>query len=314
MAFARILAAVILVTVWTEASLQQPPRDGRPPLRSAERALIEAHEHYKAQEWQDAAVRYEEALAANPALVTAHFYLANSYDNLHPPSRTGDPVNAYMQKAAQHYRMAAERDPSASVRKLAVEYLVAAYGPDKLNDPAEAEPIVRRLIAREPGEVAHYFALARVYEHAGFYQDAEYTLTQARHMKPADPAVLNELSGFYNRIGDFPRTMEALYAAAALQPNKPEAHQRVAVFYWEKAFRDPRLSREEKREYLSAGVAATDRALALDPDYVEALTYKNILLRLQANEETDQSIAAQLIAEADTLRNHAIELNRRRRP
>jgi TonB family protein len=61
-----------------------------------------------------------------------------------------------------------------------------------------------------------------------------------------------------------------------------------------------------------SGLAATDRALALKPDYMEALTYKNLLLRLQANLETDPVRKQQLIAEADALRNRAIELNKMR--
>jgi TonB family protein len=45
---------------------------------------------------------------------------------------------------------------------------------------------------------------------------------------------------------------------------------------------------------------------------VEALTYKNLLLRMRANLETDPFQKQQLIAEADTLRSRAIELNKGR--
>lgn len=313
MAFARVLTAIILVTVWTEAALQQPPRDGRPPLRSAEQALAEAHEHYKAQRWQDAVDNYEESVAARPDLVGAYFFLGNSYDNLYRPVRPDDPVNvAYLQNAVRHYRTAAERETNPRLRKLALEYLVAACGPDKLNDPSAAEPVILQLIEMEPGTLAYHFQLAHLYEQAGSYDSAEAALGRARQMNPRDPSVYVALSGLYSRLGDFPKTMAALHQAAELEPQKPESHQRIAVFYWEKAFRDHRLTRDEKHTYLAAGVAATDRALALDPDYVEALTYKNILLRLQANDETDGSLRAQLIADADALRDRAMALSRSR--
>ena len=42
------------------------------------------------------------------------------------------------------------------------------------------------------------------------------------------------------------------------------------------------------------------------------MVYKNILLRHQARDETDAARRAQLIAEADTLRNRAMELNKAR--
>ena len=48
------------------------------------------------------------------------------------------------------------------------------------------------------------------------------------------------------------------------------------------------------------------------PDYFEALTYKNLLLRMQGNEETDLAKRAALYKQADDLRNRAIELNKKR--
>ncbi len=48
-----------------------------------------------------------------------------------------------------------------------------------------------------------------------------------------------------------------------------------------------------------------DRAIQMKPDYMEALTYKNLLLRLQATTETDPAAQQELIAEADKLRDQA---------
>ncbi len=90
-----------------------------------------------------------------------------------------------------------------------MEYLVAAYGPDKLNDPSQAEPIVQQMIQMDPNEPANYFYLAKIYEEAGRYEDAEQTLLKAKGVKPNDPVVYTTLAGFYNRQGDFPKTMEA---------------------------------------------------------------------------------------------------------
>ena len=46
----------------------------------------------------------------------------------------------------------------------------------------------------------------------------------------------------------------------------------------------------------------------MKPDYMEALTYKNLLLRLQATTETDPAAKQELIAEADKLRDQAIKI------
>ena len=85
----------------------------------------------------------------------------------------------------------------------------------------------------------------------------------------------------------------------------------IATSFWEKAFRDFRLTEDEAREYVMSGLEAVDRALDLRDGYVEALVYKGILLRLQANTETDLEIQQALIAEADELRDRAQEIQKR---
>ena len=282
----------------------------------AMKAFKDANVAYQAQDWKKAVDRYEDAIDANPQLnaggVTPYFFLANSYDNLYKPARAGEPENdGYIQKAIENYKIAAQKD-TGQMRTRAMEYLVAAYGPEKLNDPSQAEPIVQQMIQMEPNEPANYFYLAKIYEEAGRYEDAEQTLLKAKGVKPNDPVVYTTLSGFYNRQGDFPKTMEALHQAAELEPNNPEGYHRLAVFYWEKAFRDHRLAKKEKVEYLQKGIDAEDKALSLNPNYAEAMTYKNILLRLQANETTDPKRQQELIREADDLRNKAMELNKKK--
>ena len=99
------------------------------------------------QDYKRAAVKYEEALRADPKFTTPYFYLANSYDNLYKPTRQGEPENdSYLKKAVENYKIAAEREADPRIKKLALQYLVQAYGPDKLNDPAKAEPVVQRMI------------------------------------------------------------------------------------------------------------------------------------------------------------------------
>ena len=55
------------------------------------------------------------------------------------------------------------------------------------------------------------------------------------------------------------------------------------------------------------GLASEDRALELNPDYLDAMVYKNILLRMQANLTPDTAEQARLIEQADVLRNRVTE-------
>ena len=193
-----------------------------------------------------------------------------------------------------------------------LEYLVAVYGPDKLNDPAKAEPVVQRMIQLEPGEPTNYFALAKIYEDAGAYENAEQMLLKAKEVKPNDPDVYGQLAGYYNRQGEFQKTIEALEQGAAKNPTNPEGFYKIATYYWDEAYRDARLKEPQKKEFVQKGIAATDRALEIKSDYADALVYKNLLLRLAANFEKDPKKQQEFIKEADKLRDKAIAIKKQK--
>jgi tetratricopeptide (TPR) repeat protein len=285
----------------------------------AKKAFKSANQAYQAQDYKKAVGLYEETVAADPALASAYFYLGNSYDNLYKPSKKGEPENdALLTKAVDNYQKAAEKlsasnDPAnKKLGTLSLQYLVASYGPDKLNDPAKAEPVVQRMIQLEPGEPANYFALAKIYEDAGAYEEAEKMLQNAKQAKPGDPAVYMTLAGYYNRQGRFDKTIEALEERAVKEPNNPEAFYTIATYYWDEAYRDFKLKEAQKKEFVGKGVEAVDHALQIKPDYTEALVYKNLLLRLQANMEKDTAKQQALIKEADRLRDRAQELRKQK--
>jgi TonB family protein len=184
--------------------------------------------------------------------------------------------------------------------------------PAPSTESASREAELSKRIAQTPNGVTAYIELSKLLEDRGAYVEAETTLARGRQANPKDKKIVMALSGFYNRQGEFEKTVETLEAAEQLDPTDHTAPQLTATFYWEKAYKDQRLLPADKLRYVMSGLAATDRALALKPDYMEALTYKNLLLRLQANLETDPVRKQQLIAEADALRNRAIELNKMR--
>lgn len=286
---------------------------------SAVKSFKDGNAEYARKDWKKAAEKYEDVVAREaaiqliPQLATAYFFLGNSYDQLYKPAKQGDATNdAYIEKAIANYRKAADKNTDKAWKKSSLEYLAAAYGSDKLNDPAKAEPVYQEIITLDPNEPANYMALAKLYEDAGRYDDAEEQFAKAKAAKPNDASVLASLAGYYNRQGDFPKTIEALEAAAALEPNNPEGYHRVAVFYWDKTRGDFRLSDAQKRDYIQKGLAMEDRALGLNPDYMEAMTYKNILLRMKANITKDLGEQKRLIEEADRLRNKVIDAQKRK--
>ena len=137
-------------------------------------------------------------------------------------------------------------------------------------------------------------------------------LISAKNAKPGDPAVYMTLAGYYNRQGQFDKTINALIERAAKEPTNPEAFQTIATFYWDEAFRDARLKESEKKDYVMKGIDAVDSALKIKPDYMDALVYKGLLLRLQANLEKDVTKQQSLIKEATVLRDKAEELRKKK--
>ena len=100
--------------------------------------------------------------------------------------------------------------------------------------------------------------------------------------------------------------MEAWNKRAEAEPKNPEAWHTIGTYYQDKVFRDKRLARNIGLEYTLKGIEAEDKALALSPDYFEALTYKNILLRQEALYEKDPAKQKALLAEAEVLREKAL--------
>ncbi len=275
----------------------------------AVRTFKDANIAYQRSDYPLAVELYTEVLADDPTLTVAHFYLANSYDQQFRPSLRGERENdELLEKAIDHYITSVDSEANVEMRKLSMQYLVAAFGPDKSNEPAKSEPVLREMIESDPSNPDNYFVLSKLYEDSGLFDEAEEVLTQVQDLRADDPVVHMRVAGFYDRNEEFERTIEALGRRAALEPDNPEAFYTIGNFYWQKAFRDFQISDEEEMEYIMLGLEQLDNALDLNVDYAEALTYKNILLRMQGNLTEDLDEREALIEEADVLRERAEEL------
>lgn len=282
------------------------------------KAFQDANHLYKRREYSAAIERYQDAVRFNPDLGFAYFFLGNSYDNLYKPTRKDDPENvANLHKAVENYRMAIDKMQNVTepkekeIRKYSYEYLIAAYGSDKLNDFSKAEPVARELIALEPQEAYNYHLLGRLYEEQGMYQQAEDQFRKAIDLSPNDPSGYQMLAGYYFRQGDFEKTMAAFRERADREPNNPEAWHTIGTYYQDMVFRDKNLSRAKGREYTLLGIEAEDKALELNPEFYEALVFKGILLLQQAVFETNPAVQKQLTEQATALRLQHEEIKRK---
>jgi protein TonB len=172
---------------------------------------------------------------------------------------------------------------------------------------------LKKAIAAAPASsITLYYELAKIQESRGAKADAEATYLAGRQAFPEHHGIVGQLVAFYSRNNQFDKGIAILEEIAAADPSNATGHHILATYYEEKVRKDLQLSQTERATYIQAGIAAEDRALTYNPDYMDALVYKNILLRHQARYETDPARQAQLIAEADILRNRAMELNKSR--
>lgn len=304
-----ILAAVAALAIASGAC-------GKVGNLQARKAFKEANSMYQAQNYKEAAEKYQEVLASDPNFITGdgvtpYFFIANSYDNLYKPARKGEKENDdFLTKAIENYKIASEKDTNPKMKNLALDYLVYAYGPEKLNDAAQAEPIVQKKISLDPAETTNYFMLAKIYEDNGNLDQAEQMYTKAKEMKPKDAAVYQQLAGYYQRQGEFDKLIEAVKSRAELEPNNPEAHYSIASYYWDEAYRNTRLSDAQKKEYTDSGLQEIEKALAIKPNYVEAITYKGLLLRIKAAMSKDLKEQQQLLKQANDLQAQAAAMKK----
>ena len=283
------------------------PAKAQPPVAGD---MAAANALYSAQRYAEAAAAYQAVLAADPSYGEAHFFLANALDNQYRPSRRGEPGNDRLLEAARdHYTTASDLlvgPDQMVVLKRTLQYLAAIYSRDKLNQPDQAEPVVRRLIALDPADPGSYFALVKIYEDAGKIEDAEEILRQAQAASPDKTEVWLASAQFYNRTGEFDRAMESFQRITQIEPTNPQHVYQMAVFYEEKVRKDFTVKPPQVAEYLTKALQAVDKALELRPDYFEALTYKNLILRQQARFEADPDTQRLLIEQANALQRQAI--------
>jgi tetratricopeptide (TPR) repeat protein len=275
---------------------------------------------YQQQNYRTAIAEFEEAVQHDfEYRPYAYFYLANSHDNAFKFTRKGQAENdAHLPEAEKYYKMAfQEIDPAsregqgAIFKKRSLEYLVGLYGPEKLNKPDQALEVGQQIVALDPKDVNNYFGLSKLYKDMGKMEEAEQMLMRAKEAAPNSVDVQLQLAGFYNSQGNFDKTMEAFQSRIQLEPNNPEAYHTVAGYFEEKVRKDYTIKPAVKAEYIKRGIEASDKAIAIKDDYVDAMVMKNLLLRQQALVEKSPAKQQELLKEANALREKAIETRNR---
>ena len=283
------------------------------------KAFQDANNLYKKAEYKAAIERYEASVKFNPELGFAYFFLGNSYDNLYKPAKKGEPENdANLTKAAENYRIAIQKMATATdpkekeIRNLAFQYLIAVYGQDKLDDFSKAEPIARELIAAEPERAGQLSGAGQDVRRPRPLRGSRGAVQEGHRAAPEGGAGLPAARRLLQPPGQF-RQDDGSATSSAPTPSRttPRRGTPSAASIRTRSSATRSCRPKVGLEYTIKGLEAEDKALQLNPEYFEALSFKNILLRQQALYEKDPAAQKRLITEAETYYQKALEVQKK---
>jgi tetratricopeptide (TPR) repeat protein len=275
---------------------------------------------YQAENFKQAIVDYTSAVEKQPDFTEAWFYLGSSHQALYRPGKD-DPANkANLDKAIEFYKKSLDTNLNQTpnqkiVRSNTLAALTGIYGDDPYRNFDEALKYAQMLVQDNPNDPKNLYAMANLYEKFGKVSEAETTYKQVADANPNDTKACGALAAFYNKplwdgLSKFEQAIHILERCATLDPKDPSGWQKVAVFYWDKAYRDPLLNDQQKNEYADKGLTAADEALKVKPDYFEAIIFKGLLYRVKANVAGDPRMRQQFLEQATQLQKQGLDMKK----
>jgi tetratricopeptide (TPR) repeat protein len=138
------------------------------------------------------------------------------------------------------------------------------------------------------------------------------TFERVLQREPDNVSAVAGLASIYQNSTQLEKAREYYIKYTQLEPQNAEAHYGVGSVNWiivfDKANPAPP---ERKTELIEEGQTHLDRALSINPNYEDAMTYKNLLYREKANLTQNEEEKKQLIAQADEWFNKALDTRKK---
>ncbi|MGA7616531.1 MAG: tetratricopeptide repeat protein [Thermoanaerobaculia bacterium] len=220
--------------------------------------------------------------------------------------------------ALKHYEAARQIDPSfADLDRLIGYSYIGLFKPgeESAQNAGYADrgiEALKRYVKKRPDDTTAREALINLYLNADRTQQAIDYFKEYLASHPADIDTVRSIANLYAKTGDFKESMNWYKKITLLDSNNPEAFYTYGVVLYEKVAKDPPADQTEKAQIIDEGLGALNQALKLKPQYFEALVYLNLMLRQQAQVETDPMKQQDLIKQADEVRAKAIAMAKAR--
>jgi tetratricopeptide (TPR) repeat protein len=157
-----------------------------------------------------------------------------------------------------------------------------------------------------------YLGAERYDEAAAFFQDE----LKAQGGDPVEASKLMQIMGMiYTKKGDFENALEWYKKRADLEKDNPEVLYTIGVLCWDKVYKGGlQLDLARRNELIDMGLDYLNRASSLRSDYMEALSYINLMYREKAKTAAmvgDNEGASKWNQEADKYMHQALDLRRK---
>jgi tetratricopeptide (TPR) repeat protein len=138
------------------------------------------------------------------------------------------------------------------------------------------------------------------------------TFEQVLGREPNNASAVAGLASVYQNINEFQKAREYYLKNAELSDNDPIPHYAVGSVDWIIVYdKNNPPPPEEQSKLIDEGLQHLDKSLSLNPEYEDAMTYKNLLLREKARLAATEEERTQLIAQADDWFAKALEARKK---
>ena len=222
--------------------------------------------------------------------------------------------------ALQHYRKAEQIDGKSfpELDRMIGYSLIGLFVPEdktqaNLGRADEAARKLREYLAREPEDRIAREALINLYLNADRITDAINYFKEWLKTHGNDLEAVRSVATLYAKQGNFNESLNWYEKITLLDNKNPESFYTYGVVCYEKVAKNPPADMAERMSIIEKGKRALERAIAIKPDYFEAMVYLSLLYRQQAPIETDPVKQQQLVAEANRIRDQAIAIVRKKK-
>ena len=211
--------------------------------------------------------------------------------------------------------MAQAQEPSIQARDT-LNKGVAAF---RIGDYQSAIDFFKQAMQIDPGFTTAELYLASAYskafvpgtrspENLAFAENAIESYKRVLRQDPNSTTALMGLATVYQNTERFQEAHDTFLAASRLEPKNPLPFYSVGAIDWIIVYDKKNAGSSGQQALLiDEGLSSLDSALALNPRYEDAMTYKNLLLREKARLSFDPQEKTRLTAQADDWFNRALE-------